>query len=338
VQQPFAVFPDRGSGVSVIVITGARGYIGSALARRFADAGHELRLVSRTGDALRAAIKGAIDYVQADLRTEQAWIKLMAGAGAIVHLSSRTDLRAAEADPTGDERINVEPVRALIRAAARSGFRRRVIFASTTTIVGIEHDNPVDETTPDRPCSVYDRHKLMCETLLREATANGVLRACSLRLSNVYGYGRTSVNANRGILNAMIRRAAHGEALTIYGEGKYIRDFIFLDDVVDAFDRALASEQVSNGDHYVIGTGRGYTIEEAFRCVAGEACRATGREVEVRHVPEPSDLNPIERSNFIGNSRLFQKLTGWYPQVDLEFGIRDYFQRLLAPSRAAGVA
>ena len=173
----------------------------------------------------------------ADLARDRDWFDLLDSAEVVLHLSSRTDLRAAEADPVEDERINVAPVRALIRAAKRLSAAPKVVFASTVTIVGAQPANPVDETAPDRPCSVYDRHKLAAETLLREATAAGLLRVASLRLPNVYGYGQSSVNANRGILNAMMRRAANGEPLTIYSDGSYVRDFTHLSDVVEAFTR-----------------------------------------------------------------------------------------------------
>jgi UDP-glucose 4-epimerase len=323
------------------VITGARGYIGRALAKSLASQGRALRLVSRS--AVAPSCGGAhatVECVQADLRDEESWRALLEGAEAIVHLSSRTDLRAAEADPAGDRVLNVEPVCALVRAAERCDVTVPVIFASSVTIVGDAHVNAVNEETPDRPCSVYDCHKLECEIMLGDATRRGVLQACSLRLSNVYGYGDgvDSINSNRGILNAVMRRAAQGEALTVYGEGKYIRDFIFVGDVVNAFCRVLSSDRMRNGDHYVIATGRGHTLAETFRLVAREACRATGRQVEIRHVPEPPDLHPIERRDFVGNSSLFQKLTGWRPQVDLESGIHDYFQRLIAGSQATGAA
>ncbi len=307
--------------MSPIVITGARGYIGSALAQRLAGEGHELRLVSRTGgDA----------YGQANLRDEQAWSRLIDGASAIVHLSSRTDLRSAEADPAGDEDINITPVRALVRAAEKAASPVKVIFASTVTIVGNQNENPVDENTPDRPCSVYDRHKLSCETILRDATARGVLRACSLRLSNVYGYGRSSVNANRGILNTMMKRAAAGEALSIYGDGAYIRDFTHLDDVVAAFAAAIKSDEAGDGRHFVIATGEGHSLAEAFGMVADEAFARSGRRPEIRHIPEPADLQPIERRNFVGDARLFQTVTGWRPQFSLKAGIRDFFDRAAA--------
>lgn len=318
--------------MSTVVVTGARGYIGSALAQRLSAQGYDLRLVSRPSDEKPGGVLKA-DYVQADLRDEGVWSKIIAGAAAIVHLSSRTDLRSAESDPAGDENINVEPIRALVRAAEKAGAPVKVVFASTVTIVGNQNANPVDERTPDRPCSVYDRHKLACETLLREATARGVLRACSLRLSNVYGFGRSSVNSNRGILNAMMKRAAAGEALSIYGDGAYIRDFTHLDDVVAAFAAAVASDNVGDGRHFVIATGEGHSLVEAFGMVADEALARTGHRPEICHVPEPADLQPIERRNFIGDSRLFRAATGWQPRFSLKAGISDYFTRAAAAAQ-----
>ncbi len=312
-----------------VVITGARGYIGSALAKRLTEEGRGLRLVSRSQSVPKVPANGLAERLDSDLRDEANWVPLLADAEAIVHLSWRSDLRAAEADPVGDRDLNVEPVRALVRAAERCGRAVPVIFASTVTIVGDAAPIPVDERTPNRPCTVYDRHKLECENIFRDATQRGVLRACSLRLPNIYGYGSgiPSANSNRGILNQIMRRAERGEPLTIYGEGEYIRDLVFIDDVVDAFCRALATERVRDGSHYVIASGCGRVLTETFDLVAQEALRSTGHRVEIRHVPEPPDLHSIERRNFVGDASLFEKLTGWRAQVDLQAGIRNYFER-----------
>jgi nucleoside-diphosphate-sugar epimerase len=301
--------------MTTVVVTGARGYIGSALAPLLQEQGRDVRHVSRTPR------EGT--WIAADLRAIDDWARLLEGADAVVHLSARTDLRAAEADPAGDAIINIDPVRRLIDAARLAGTRPRVVYASAVTIVGPEHENPVDECTPDRPCSVYDRHKLACETLLREATAEGVLNACSLRLANVYGPGH-SINANRGILNMMMRRALRGEPLTLYGAGNYIRDFIHLDDVVAAFAAALEAN-VCDGRHYVIASGQGHSLAEAYRMIAAAAASATGLAVQINSLPEPAGLHAIERRNFVGDPALFSGLTGWRPTITLAEGIRRFF-------------
>ena len=118
----------------------------------------------------------------------------------LCHLSSCTDLHAIEAHPSTDDNVSIEPVRALVQAANALSAPPNVLFASTVTIFGASPRLPANETTPDQPCSMYDRHKLECETILREATARKVIQACSLRLSNVYGYGRASTNTNREFL------------------------------------------------------------------------------------------------------------------------------------------
>ncbi len=316
----------------VVITGGYTGYIGSALANRLAQDGRAVRLVSYFSPAPNVAANGRVEHVRADLRDAANWDALLADAEAVVHLSWRTDLRAAEADPPGDRQLNVEPVQALVRAAERGGRAVPVTFASTVTIVGDAPPIPADERTPDRPCTVYDRHKLEAEIILRDATQRGILNACSLRLPNVYGYGSgvRSTNSNRGILNEIMRRAVLGEALTIYGKGEYVRDFTFISDVVDAFCRALESERVRDGSHYVVASGEGCTLAQAFELVVQEALCITGRAVEIRYVPEPPDLYPIERRNFVGDSRLFREFAGWCPQFDLQGGIRDYFERALA--------
>ena len=322
-----------------VVITGARGYIGAALAGRLAGEGRPLRLVSRqSGGWPLAPLAGAnVETIEADLADEAVWSRLMRDAAAIVHLSARTDLRAAEADPAGDEALNVAPVRALVRASGKAEAPPKVVFASTVTILGREHANPADERMPDRPCSVYDRHKVACEKILREAAAAGTLHACTLRLANVYGQGGASVNANRGVLNMMMRRALTGDVLTLYGEGTYVRDFIHLDDVVEAFALAAdAGATVCDGSHYAIASGQGHSLAEAYRIIADAAFAATGRRVEIKHVPEPADLHPIERRNFVGNSSLYRQRTGWRPRISLPEGIGRFFVEEAARAAVSG--
>jgi len=321
--------------VSTVVITGARGYIGSRLAEKLACEGYTLRLVSRSSNPTSAAYAGAArEYHAADLGDPRSWSKLLRDCDVVVHLSSRTDLRAAEANPAEDKNINVRPLRALVEAAGAADKVPTIIFASAVTIAGANPQIPVDETVPDYPCSIYDRHKLIGETILRDASARGIIRACSLRLSNVYGYGGASINANRGVLNTMLKRALSGKPLTLYGNGDYLRDFIHIEDVVDAFRCAIAAPRLCDGRHYVIASGCGHTLAQAYEIIGEIAFAQMGRRVEIIRVAEPLDLHPIEKRNFIGDSRAFQKHTDWQPLFDLRAGIIDYFVRAAQPAMA----
>jgi nucleoside-diphosphate-sugar epimerase len=314
--------------LKTIVITGARGYIGTALTEKLGCQAYALRLVSRAPRRHQGMpSRGVREYCAADLRDPQSWAGLLRDADVVVHLASRTGLRAAEADPYHDEDINVRPLRALVEAARAVGKAPAVIFASAVTIAGVNPQIPVDETAANNPCSVYDRHKLAAETILREATACCAVRACSLRLSNVYGYGGVSINANRGILNVMMERAVAGEPLTLYGDGAYLRDFIHIDDVVEAFSRAILTPAICNGGPYVIASGRGHTLAEAYEMIAEIAVERLSRRVEIVRLPEPADLHPIEKRNFIGDSHEFRARTGWRPRLELRAGIIDYFLR-----------
>jgi nucleoside-diphosphate-sugar epimerase len=319
--------------LKTVVITGASGYIGTALAERLGREGYTLRLVSRrAGPATLVSGRAPCEHFAFDLRDARNWLELLRGADVVVHLSARTDLRAAEADPAEDEKINVRPLRALVEAARELGTAPAVVFASAVTIVGPNPLIPVDDGAPDDPCSVYDRHKLAGEMILRDATTRSVVRACSLRLSNVYGYGSASTNANRGILNVMMKRAGDGDTLTLYGDGNYLRDFVYLEDVIEAFLSAIVTPDVRDGGHYVIASGRGYTLAETYAMIAEVAADHLRRRVEIVRVPEPPDLHPIEKRNFIGNSQGFQSRTGWRPRLDLKMGLRDYFVRRASPT------
>ncbi len=295
--------------MSIVAVTGASGYIGTALTALLAE-----RWTVRPVERARLASLRRSDWSDVD---------------AVVHLSAQTNLRFAEANPADDERANVDSMRAVL-AAARPG--TRVVFASTATIAGIA--SHVDPTTPDAPITVYDRHKLAAEQLLARATERGDVRGVSLRLANVFGFGVASRNSARSVLNLMIRRAFTGEPLTIFGEGQYLRDFIHLSDVVTAFLAALACPATGP---FPIGTGTGTSLAGCFAIVAEEAERITGRKVPVTHVAEPPDLHAIERRSAVVDPAAFVAASGWHPRTSLREGIRRDLTTIAAAASQAGV-
>ena len=136
----------------------------------------------------------------------------------------------------------------------------------------------------------------------------------------------------------MMKRAVEGEPLTLYGDGACLRDFIHIEDVIDAFLRAIVVPDVCDGSHYVIASGRGHTLADAYAMIAEVASERFQRRVDIVHEPEPADLHPIEKRNFVGNSHVFQKRTGWRPRFDLKMGDPGLLYPLYAMTgRGAGI-
>ena len=305
-----------------ILITGGAGYLATNLVQRLKNTECEMVRMGREG-AVFPAVRGEarITDVTGDVRDRAAWDGVLADTDFIFHFAAQTSVPIAERDPSADLQANVVPILHLIEACRKSGRRPAVLFSSTVTVAGIPPRLPVDETQPDLPVTVYDTHKLISEHYLKCFTREGMIQAAILRLANVYGPGPKSSQSDRGILNQMMRRALAGEALTIYGRGEFLRDYVYVDDVVDAFLRAGRDIGRTNGRHFVIGSGKGHTIAQAIRLVADRTAEKTGKKVEVKQVDPPASLSPIEDRNFVADHSRFSEATGWKPRIALKDGI-----------------
>lgn len=312
-----------------VVVSGASGYIATSLVERLAGTAAKVVRLSR-GPLPRAA--GCSDLA-GDYADPALWDKALPGADVVFHLAAQTSFYAAAKDPDADFRANVLPMRALLEACRRAGARPFIVFAGSSTQAGLPRRQPVDESHPDEPVTVYDLHKLLCEKLLEGYARQGLARGATLRLSNVYGPGPRSSAADRGILNAMIARALRGERLNVYGDGAPVRDYLYIDDMAAAFLAAGRGLPALDGRHFVMGSGRGVSLLDSFRLIAARVEAKTGRQVEVACVPEPQGLSPIESRRFVADASAFRSASGWTPSVSLEEGI-DRTIESLAPAGA----
>lgn len=313
-----------------VLITGGAGYLAYSLLNLLKDRAASIVRLDRPG-AVFFPVHGSacVTDAQLDVRDEGVWENRVEHADVVFHLAAQTSAAKADADPEADWAINVAPVSALIESCRRVRAIPTVLFAGTATECGLTDRLPADETVPDRPVTTYDRHKLMAERELEQADRAGIIRAATLRLCNLYGPGPRSSNADRGILNRMIRRALSGEPLTIYGTGQYMRDYLFVEDAARAFLAAAENVEKVRGAHFVIGSGTGHTIQQALELIAGQvAARCATPPVPVVHVDPPVPLAPIEKRNFVAAPALFRRRTGWCVQTDFAAGIRrttDFF-------------
>jgi len=305
-----------------VLITGGAGYLAYGLLDLLKDKTASIVRLDRPGSDFLPVIGTAdIQNIQADIRSSDVWKNLVPNTDVIFHLAAQTSAAKADADPDEDLAINVNPVTALIKTCRQMQVAPTVLFAGTVTECGLTPSVPVNEYIPDHPITMYDRHKLMAEKELERADQAGVLRSVTLRMPNLYGPGPRNSSADRGVLNRMVRRALAGEALTVYGTGEYIRDYLFVADAARAFVAAAEKIETVHGRHFVIGTGNGTTIKAAFDLVAERAAASGHTLVDVHQIEPPAPLPAIETRNFVADAAQFKKGTGWSAFVGLQAGI-----------------
>ena len=315
-----------------MLVTGASGYVGSALVRALAKISSHLILLARE-DRPAPLVPGAqaeISAVAGDIRKTETWSRVLPGIDYVFHLAAQTSTYVANQDPLTDFDFNVLPVMRMLQTCERQELGPGIVFAGTVTQVGVPSEVPVDESFPDHPVTVYDVHKLMAEKYLELSSRKTVVQTVTLRLSNVYGPGRTAGSSDRGILNQIVRKGLRGETLTIYGDGKFVRDYMYIGDVVDAFLAAATRMADVSGSYYVIGSGLGHRIVDAVSMVADSVMRKTERRPQVVHVPPPAGLSPIEERNFVADTTSFRAATGWEPRISLADGIDRTIDYVLA--------
>jgi UDP-glucose 4-epimerase len=306
-----------------IAVTGAAGFLGGCLVRRLAEFDCTILRVARTVlPPLDGAVSATLRDVIGDVRERAVWNRVAdADVDVVFHFAADTRIDSAADDlPRGVE-TNVAPMRHLLSACLERGRAPIVLFAGTVTQAGIASRLPVDEDAVDHPVTEYDRQKLAAEECLKSAAATGPVRGASLRLANVYGPGEHGTHADRDVLNRMIKAAIRGEPLRVFGTGDYLRDYVFIDDVVDAFLIAGACPERVNGRHFVIGSGNGISIRSAFELIAARVEAAAGHRVPVITAEPSRALSALEQRDFIADPSRFAAATGWHPAWSLASGI-----------------
>ncbi|MFH8987719.1 NAD-dependent epimerase/dehydratase family protein [Streptomyces sp. NPDC017940] len=332
----------RGARAPRVTVLGASGFLGSAVAAMLARRRIRLRLVARRPSAVPAGAVADVEVRAADLTDAASLAAAVDGADAIVHLvCHRSGARAwrTDDDPLG-EWVNVGMVHALVDVlrATPGGRRPACVFAGSASQVGLTARTRIDGTETDRPASRYDRHKVLAERALLDATREGVLRAVSLRLPTVYGESRTPTAADGGVVTAMARRALAGEPLTVWRDGTIGRDLLHVDDAAHALVTGLDRVDELAGRHWLVGTGRTTALGDLFRAVSLLAADRTGREpVPVVTVEPPDHATPADFHSFTVDATAFGEATGWSPRVPLHEGLRRTVGAL-AREHAAGTA
>jgi UDP-glucose 4-epimerase len=223
-------------------------------------------------------------------------------------------------DPYTDLEINCRAQLSMLEACRKHNAAVRVVFAGTRQVYGRPDRLPVTEDHLVRPVDINGVNKAAGEYY--HILYNNVfgVRACSLRLTNVYGPRQLIKHNRQGFIGWFIRMALEGREIEVFGDGSQLRDFVYVDDAADAFLRAGATDACNGGVFNVGGDGP-ISHRELVRLLVDAAGSGS-----VRFVEWPAEKKRIDIGSFYSDSTRFRQVTGWQPQVKL----RDGLERTLA--------
>ncbi|TQE84019.1 NAD(P)-dependent oxidoreductase [Leptospira noguchii] len=303
-----------------ILITGSSGLIGSALAERLEFLGKDVYYHSR--DINNEPKKKTIQFDLADSGLDKIDLPEF---DVVYHLAGQTSVPYAKSNPTLDLQINVSGFLNLILCLRKQKKKPIVILAGTTTETGLHQSVVINEDVRDEPLTFYDISKLSAEYYLKQCIREGWILGCSLRLANVYGGSKPGQKKDRGILDKVFYQALKGETIQIYGDGTFLRDYIHLDDVVSAFISASDHIENTNGKHFIVGSGKSYSIREAFQAAVDVAFEITRLRSRIEYVDLPKHSSPIDSRSVIYDISSFKSATEWSPNFLLESGLRHSY-------------
>lgn len=291
-----------------ILVTGANGYLGSAVAGRLPRDGHQVvGLVHREQDRLPKGLP--IRF--ADLREPKRLTAAVRDVDAVCHLAGLTRARESVADPLPYFQVNVGGTVALLDAMARAGVEK-LVFASTVAIYATAIQ-PMTEDLPDAPPHPYAASKQAAESAIAAQAATGRLAAIVLRMSNLVGGADTDPTRLLPRLRAVA--AGTGARLPVNGDGTATRDYLHIEDAARAFTAALAHLPAPGACHrYNIGSGTGTSINDLIDLTS----RLAGRPIPVDHHPAAQEPPTL----IADNSRAAREL-GWRPTWDIDAIVRE---------------
>lgn len=295
-----------------VLITGGGGFIGSHIARRLAPDNDVIVLDTfESGD--RTSLPAEVTILEADIRDARAMAEATTGVDVIFHEAAVVSVETSVSDPERTLSTNVSGTVTVLEAARTAD--ARVVCASSAAIYGHPEAVPIPETAATDPTSPYGLEKLAVDQYAKLYHDLYGLETVSLRYFNVYGPGQQGGDYS-GVIEVFLEQARRGEPITVHGEGTQRRDFVHVEDVVDANCRAASTDAV--GEAYNVGTGSSVTVYE----LAEQIRAVTGSDSEIVHVD--SRDGDIERSRAdISKARAN---LGYEPTVSLQDGLADLLE------------
>lgn len=311
------------------LVTGGIGFIGSSLAIELTRLGAAVTvcdaMLSDYGGNLfnLAPAKDAVRVNFCDVRDENSMNWLVRGMDYVFHLAGQNCHILSLTNPFPDIDMNIKGTAVVLEALKHHAPHAVLVYSGTRGQYGKSVRLPVDETAPTNPMGIYEVSRLAAEKMIQVYNDAHGVRAVMLRLTNVYG-PRSQMKHNRfGVANWFVRQAMDDSDISVFGDGRMLRDFLYVDDCVGAM-LAAAATPAAHGQVFNVGHDRPVSFLELVESIVATAGRGRWRFTEFSK--ERAAQNPGDYYSDIGKIR---RVVGWNPTTDLGEGLRrtvDYYR------------
>jgi len=292
--------------MSKLIVTGGAGFIGSHVADKLVELGHEVLVIDNLLLGKKEFINKKAKFHKVDIRNLKKLKKIFKGAEAVFHMAADPRLPVSIEDPVTTHEINVTGTLNVLTAAKECGVKK-VIFSSSCSIYG-DQELPIKETSIPNPLSPYGLHKLMGEEYCRLFYSLYGLKMVCLRYFNVFGSRKLATGSYPMVIPIFLQQRKNNKKLTIVGDGEQTRDYVFVSDVVEANIKAWQSK-VEDGEAINVGSGVQTSVSKIAELIGGEVEKTPARSGEMRFIE--------------ADRKKAKELLGWVPKVRLEEGIAE---------------
>jgi UDP-glucose 4-epimerase len=302
-------FPGR------VLVLGGTGFIGAAVAAEFQHMGAKVIVLARNRPVGSSAVEGC-EIVEGDANVAGTIDALLDGVDLVVHAVGQPLPAESNIDPVADASTSLTSVLRVLESLARMPHARLIFISSGGTIYGNVADLPISEVAECWPISSYGVMKLAAEKYLAMYHSLHGVASVSLRVANAYGPGQP-VRPSQGFIAACLDAARRGTRIQLYGSGRNVRDYIYIDDVARAVVGLAGCDSLPPVVN--VGSGVGWSLID----ILGLVEKVTGRVVEVEHLPRRA----VDVEAIVLSTRRLGSLLNWHP-IDLEEGLGRSWEHL----------
>ncbi len=294
------------------LITGGAGFIGAALANRLIGKGHHVRVLDDLSAGDPSRLDSQVLFTRGNVKDVPKLWTLLQHVDCVYHLAARVSVPESILYPRDYNDVNVGGTVAIMEAVRDAGVKR-VVLASSGAIYGTQRKQSVSEKTIPNPDSPYAVSKLASEHYVFTIGALYDIETVALRIFNAYGPGQFVPASHAPVIPQFLKQALGGGSLVIFGDGNQTRDFVYIDDVVEAL---LAAATASDVDRRIINVGSGQEV--SINQLVEKVAQAIGREVNLLY--SQADNGGVSR--LVADIGLARRMLGYSPKVDLDEGLK----------------